>query len=264
MSKTNQIDNSYIGKWPDPISFLKDYINFAINARSRVITMLNKTYTESKDIYDKKMIWLLSFEQYLFHVETLLAFLNIAIHKSPVDLAMWTLWFNVEKRGKKRRKTFSFGELYKEIGKISERHIYQIYEKEFPSYKDEEIDIVVQSIIGIKNWLTASKIKETIVPFNNALNRLKHKFLAYRFKNGVALLLAPDIEKKSQKLSVGYGENEDRDLSYMVNFVNDVSIRIDTLIRIIIKRLEKKNANKWLSGPGKNAPLFTLCFPKSP
>lgn len=264
MAKEDQSQNSFVGKWPDPISFLKDYMDFAINARLRVIRMLNEAYKASEDIHDQQMLYLLSFEQFIFTIEALFAFLNVAIHESPVDLGRWILWFKGEKCGKKIRRYYSFGELYEEIKRINETQLREIYRAEFTSYKSAEVDSFVQSIMRIKKWLTKPGIKETIEPFNNVFNRLKHKFLAYRFKDDVVLLLSSDIEKKFQKLGKNHDGKLGKNLDVMVTRVNEVNEHINTIIMIVIMRLDKEGANRWLSGPGKDAPLFTLHHPQSP
>jgi len=242
MVNTDEIKDSITNKWPTPISFLNDYKNFAVKARPLLIKLMAEKHSMTEDVTEKKLLHLLALEQFFFYWETWLAFYCAAYHPAPIDLYNWL--------------TKPFERLNSETEILSREDLYSIYKSEHSNLTDNEVEYVVNSLQKNINWMKkVAPITDIILP---AFYKLKHKSLIYRLEDEVVVLL-------SKKLDVNLVDGikqEERgwagDLFWLVKLAEVTQKAICGAIDIIIIRLKKSGNNKWLSGPGKNIPLFDL------
>jgi len=245
MELQNTPDETVVGKWPDPISFLTDYRDFALNIRPLIIKLIADRHEKSGNTDEKKLLHQLALEQYFFLWETSLAFYCAALHKGPLDLYRWL--------------SENFHVLNEKSKILAGQDFYAILRSEYPELEDSEIDDIVTHAIEITKLMKGlAALTEVLIPI---FNRMKHKCLIYRFGDEVAVLLSGEVERELGGIMEGFQIEERawaQDLSWLGKLVESTRKVISFDIEIIIARIEKSDCNRWLSGPGVNAPLFDL------
>lgn len=235
-----------IGKWPYPIAFLEDYMKFAINIRPLSIKMIVKNHNETTNDNEKKLLFYLGVEQFFFLHETLLAFYGAETSDVPVDLYYWL--------------TEDFSELNLKTRLLNEKQLEHIYKSAMPELDKATLKQFIDNSVEIAKYMKKlSPVTECLIPL---FNKLKHKFLYYRHNDGIYTLVSEQVEKELLKLLGSIESNNTaQDMFSFIELVEQTKMLIENAIYIIIFRLQTEGPNKWVSGPGENAELFT---PRSP
>jgi|GEM_PF-4223288 len=55
-------DTYDLGKWPYPVDFLKDYMDFAVKARPRMIRIIADAHVATDNEDEKNLLFILAFE----------------------------------------------------------------------------------------------------------------------------------------------------------------------------------------------------------
>ena len=241
----NTPDETVVGKWPDPISFLTDYRDFALNIRPLIIKLIADRHEKSGNTDEKKLLHQFALERFFFLWETSLAFYCAALHKGPLDLYRWL--------------NEKFRVLNEKSKILAEQNFHDIFRSEYPDLEDGEIDDIVSHVIEI------TKLMKRLAAPTKALmpifNRMKHKCLICKLGDEVSVLLSGEAERELGGIMEGIQIEERswaQDLSWLGKLVESTRKVISFDIEIIIARIEKSDCNRWLSGPGVNAPLFDL------
>lgn len=220
--------------WPDPISFLNDYKEFAVNARPLLINLIVYEHSKTKDDNQKKLLNQLAMEQFMFLWETFLAYYVAATSESPVLLY------------KLLAKTSIF-DLNQKAREVTGSKLKGIYKKEFSELGDEEIqEIVNHAMRNAKRMQELAPVTNVLIPF---FNKSKHKFLVYREKNEVCILLSKECERsiakyvKSKDIPEGWRQNMD----WLVKLTESTKNLIINTIDILKERLKLPDANKWFA-----------------
>ena len=254
-----------IGKWPDPISFLEDYKNFAINIRPIAIRALVELSSKTNCAEQKQILFCAAYEQFFFAIETLLAFFNAAVDETPLDLAKW-----IYPKPLNGTKYYEFSYMQKNVQEMEYDHIYEVYRNEFADLSELDINLIIEPLKEILTYLRETRENQQSLSKNitndmiTIFNRSKHKFLAYRFKGGVCFLLPKEIEARMHQVALKTKKEKDKDLvqdiSWLINHIQTPVDYTRIVIDIIIKRLKKRGANKWISGPAKNMETISLPY----
>lgn len=244
MDITHQSDSSMIGKWPDPISFLEDYIKFAANARPLLIQVIIENHGKATEDDEKKLLLQLGMEQFFFLWETFLAFYGAETSERQVDLYYWL--------------TEDFCKLNEATKQVEEKELRILYESIFTELNKKEIEEFIHHSLECAKWIkTLSPVTESLLP---VFNRSKHKFLFYRHNDEICSLVSKECEERLLKFAAK-SDNEktlSQDISWLAKLAKTTRILIHNSIYVVIARLQKEGQNRWLSGPGKNAELITL------
>jgi hypothetical protein len=86
MDKKNQPQKSSTTDWPDPIAFLTDYKDFAVNARLLLINLIAEKHRKTQNRDEKKLLHTLGLEQIAFFIESLESFFVAVTQKGSVDI----------------------------------------------------------------------------------------------------------------------------------------------------------------------------------
>lgn len=243
MNERNQSHNTLIGKWPDPISFLTDYKDFAIDTRPLLVKMIVEKHSETTNDREKKLLHMHGIEQFFFFWETLLAFYCASTSEGQIDLYRWL--------------TTSFNDLNQNIKSLDREQLRHLYETEFPRLERDKLEEFIDVSAGISEYL-----KNTVLPTGHLIpifNKLKHKSLMYRINDDVSILLSEECEREleehrvSEKTETAWRQN----LSWLIKKVTEHKILIVNAIDITITRIAGQG-NTWLSGPGQRAEIINL------
>jgi hypothetical protein len=138
---------------------------------------------------------------------------------------------------------------------LAEQNFQDVFRSEYPELEDSEIEDIVSHMKEITKLMKGlAKPTEALIPL---FNRMKHKCLLYRLGDEISVLLSAEVERELADITEGIQVEKNawaQDLSWLMMLVEGTRKVISVDIEIIIARLEKSDDNKWLSGPGMNAP----------
>lgn len=262
MDKVDKNNKSMAGRWPDPISFLKDYKKFGVNMRLVTIDAIVKQYSKESNKDNRYFLFYAATEQFYFALEMLLAFFHVSVDKAPIDLAKWIYPKPVNKK-----RYYNLSIMQNIVATIQYDDILKIYKEEFKDHKEQDIKKLTSPFKIILEYLKEKKeiLGDNVAPnLFTIYNRCKHKFLAYRYKDGVSFLLPKEIElwwervgrKINRKNEISNGPPND--IQWLVNLVKTCVKYTKIAINRTILRLKKPGANIWISGPGKNEKTISL------
>lgn|GEM_PF-3741420 len=160
--------------------------------------------------------------------------------------------------------SYSLDKLNKTIKNYSKQNICKVFKAEFPKIDEREFRKLVEPLIDVLKWV--KEPYRTTDCFNRIFNKTKHKLLVYRYKGKVSYLLSKETERELLKEHAEARKNRselkssasDDNLDYLVEKAETAKKYLQIIIDRLILRFRKAGANRWISGPGRCAELFSL------
>jgi len=229
MDKKNQPQKSSTTDWPDPIAFLTDYKDFAVNARLLLINLIAEKHRKTQNRDEKKLLHTLGLEQIAFFIESLESFFVAVTQKGSVDIYRWL--------------RAPYNSINQEVKLLEENQYFKIYKSIFTDLKDDDLRKIAKDLADV------TKDMQWKADFHKYLlqwcAKIKHKFLVYREDEEVRYLLAPQWKKALEKAFKSeitqtneYRRSWAEDMKWLVEIAEMVKDNICILIDNLIIRLQ--------------------------